>query len=268
VFAELGFPAAIFKPGMGNTIAGLFLGVLSLSIGFSLAAFLTNRAIQKVSGLLLPHQDNIPWIAFASLCFLDFFFIVCGVGVLWFVWRIRMLRVFVCPNGFVVWNRSKLDVFRWDGIVNVEEISADEHDPLCKLRNFVIHRSDGEKFEFGPNKLQKSKQLAALIRSRINPAVPWYGDLVVEGPKIEQEEGKKGWRTILLGTVLIAIAITIIVLITIMSHADPDAWKYAGIAAPLLAIGIATVVRGVTNLRLVRNPKPRSGEKDRNKKRK
>ncbi|HEV3085188.1 MAG TPA: hypothetical protein VGY66_35845 [Gemmataceae bacterium] len=100
---QLGSPVATFKPGRGNLIAGLILGILLVGPGSLGAVWIC---------LFAPKGNMVGAI-------LLIVFALGGAGLLVWVRRALSLRVLICPSGFVEIYGNKAAGCCWDQISEV-----------------------------------------------------------------------------------------------------------------------------------------------------
>ena len=170
---QLGAPAATFRPGFANLIAGIIVGLVM--IGASGPVLVASFGIARQNDPKAPVAAS--WIGMGLGAVLGLGLAIGGIALIYWVRGMFSLRLYVCSHGFYYTHRGKLHVFRWEQIERVVETITQEYLPLkgiakyaappVERRSYVVRRKDGFEFGFGPNSIRKSATLGNWIRKEV-----------------------------------------------------------------------------------------------------
>jgi hypothetical protein len=163
----MGLPTHSFAPSPLRLVVG---GVIGLAMGVcgSLMAIATwLRWLGELrGGAPRPLLDRLAFAGFGIV-------LAAGGGaVAWWVWRLRHIRLLVCPRGLVQLSGRTVDVFRWEDITVITQV-IHRHKilrgpsvivPKSRSDTFIVQHCHGKYIAFDRDKIRGAGELGRLLQ--------------------------------------------------------------------------------------------------------
>lgn len=184
---SLGDCVLVFRPAVGNIVAGYILAGLFLMAGAASVCFSVRKASEAAWNL--PLWDNEPrtwcWTLFGFFCLLGVVLGGLGAWLAVFATRLISCRVEWCRDGFRYVSRRTDDEVRWNEIRAVQERIVYERPPVVKgpaqlllpkiaSVSYMVTAATGKDYDFDGNSVKAIKRLGNLLREEAKRhALPW-----------------------------------------------------------------------------------------------
>ena len=163
----MGLPTHSFAPSPLRLVVG---GVIGLAMGVCGSLM----AIATWLGWLGELRGGAPRPLLDRLAFAGFGIVLAAGGgaVAWWVWRLRHIRLLVCPRGLVQLSGRTVDVFRWEEITGITQV-IHRHKilrgpsvivPKSRADSFIVQHSNGKYIAFDRDKIRGAGELGRLLQ--------------------------------------------------------------------------------------------------------
>lgn len=154
-------PLVVFRPGLGNAIAGFIVAFLLIAGGLALV----NRAYQLAEryNWSLPFYDKekMCWFWINSLGLLGLALCVGAIFLVRYCLWLLAHRVEVYEEGFR-YNLKEWRVVRWKDIVRMVEYFI----VIGSNTSYEVYTHDGTKHEFNSNSIRRVRQFGNILRAK------------------------------------------------------------------------------------------------------
>ena len=163
----MGLPTHSFAPSLLRLAVGAAIGLAMGACGSLLAiAPWLDWLGELPGGAPRPLLDRLGLAGFGML-------LAAGGGaVAWWVWRLRHIRLLVCPRGLVQLSGRTVDVFRWGDITAITQV-IHRHKilrgpsvivPKSRSDTFIVQHCHGKYIAFDRDKIRGAGELGRLLQ--------------------------------------------------------------------------------------------------------
>lgn len=176
---QLGNCLQVFKPMMGNIIAGFIFSIILL-IGGVAAIGISIRGVY-VAGWDLPLdvKKGWSWFAVGLMCLAGVCLAVSGIVLMRYSRGLISHRIEVCTNGFRYCTGPFTEDVLWSDVLLVEETFLHERPPIRILpkwtsARYTVITVGGREFSFDENSVKSIKRFGKILRAHADfPSQLW-----------------------------------------------------------------------------------------------
>ena len=183
---ELGDKLDVFKPMVGNIVAGFILSALLIAASAAAIAFPLRGAYER--GWQLPFEfvnRGWSWPTVGLFVLLGIGLAAGGVFLLYYATSLISRRVEFYADGFCVYAGRRSELVLWTDVDQIRETILYERPPILKgpaklilpefaSRFFAIHTTSGNEYQFDGNSVKALRHFAEILRETSDRlSIPW-----------------------------------------------------------------------------------------------
>ena len=180
-----GNPLRVFKPGVGNIVAGFILSFLLVAAGLTALTVITRVVYQTGGNLPMDAKKGASWLTLGLWGFIGAILLAGGIWLGTYCLGLLSHRVEFYDDGLRYRKRATSDDVRWEEIARVREIVVYARPPIVKgparmllpeiaNTSFVIVTKTGREHPSDGNSIKFIKRFGKAVREQTDPrSVPW-----------------------------------------------------------------------------------------------
>lgn len=173
--SDPGQAVEVFKPMMGNIIAGFILSMLLIIGGAAAVGFPLRGAYLAGWNLPLEAKQGWCWLAVGLGCFLGAVLLGCGAGLAVYSRWLAAHRVEVHANGFRYCSRQSAEDVPWAQVRRIRETILYERPPILKgpakllipkvaSTSYTVVTATDKEYGFDGNSVKAIGRLGGILR--------------------------------------------------------------------------------------------------------
>ncbi len=183
--AEVGDRIELFKPMIGNVVAGGIFTALLFGGGVTILTFIIREIYLAGGHLPVDAKKGMSWLAVGIGSLLGIGFVVGSVFLARYVRWLYSHSVELCENGYRYREGKHFDEVPWELITSIRETVVYERPPILKgpakillpktsSRNYVVTVKSGKQYGFDCNSVRAIARFGELLHERAkSTGIPW-----------------------------------------------------------------------------------------------
>lgn len=181
----MGQQLGVFRPMVGNIIAGFIISALLVAGGLAMIGGPTLKAAGRDWDLPNYDEHGLAWLWLVLFWMIGLGLVAAGVALARYSQGLISHRVEVWTDGFQFWKRGSAEEVRWTAVRLVRETIHYERPPILKgpaklvlpklaSWSYSVTADTGTSYEFDGNSVKAIKRFGQLLRERTNAhSIPW-----------------------------------------------------------------------------------------------